>query len=136
MSQLDQPLQSQPEPKPADDQPDWLKGFSNESESLPAASTEQPDLMSKLDQPLQASDDQLDWLKQLDQSEQPVPLTSEDQPDWLKGFGSEAESATAAGSTEPPDWLGQLGEQAEPSSPKSALAGFDFPAQTETAPEN
>src|SRR5688572_30413870 len=134
------PVESEQTAGEEEELPDWINKIGAGASQAPADSDNQLDWIRQLDQPTQArpSDDQSDWLKQMEPSEQPVPSASDAQPDWLKGFGSESESAPASASTEEPDWMSQPAQAQPESQPTDDqldwLKQLDQPEQPVPAP--
>ena len=115
-------------PAPADDQPEWLKGFGESPESAQPAQ-DQPDWLKGFGSesdiaPQPAQTDAPDWLKGLG-TESASDITPEpaqtDTPDWLKGLGSESETPVTQSDD---DWMKQLSSTME--EPATVSKDFDF----------
>jgi hypothetical protein len=137
---MDQPAQDQPSfAAPADEEPDWMKGFDQSAQP----SEEQPGWMKGLGSesdlaPEPAQTDTPDWLT--GPGIAPEATASTDEPDWLKGLG-ESDSAPEPAPTDTPDWLTGLGNEPETTASSDELDWLKGigeaditpqPAQTET----
>ena len=94
-------------PRPAAEEPDWLKGLVGTEGTAASNQTEEPDWLKGLGEteaePAASQTDEADWLKGLGEPAAP-PAAEQEEPDWLKGLG-EPESLPSSASEDKPDWL-------------------------------
>src|SRR5829696_8665755 len=108
---------------PAEDQPDWLKGFESESASS-VPSTGELDWLSQLGEESKASDapsNEFDFLNQpVTQSESTAAAASSDELDFLRDLESQSEVTSPNLSTENFDFLNELTAETEQLAPSSS----------------
>lgn len=127
-------------PAPADDQPDWLKGFGETQESAQPAQ-DQPDWVQGFGSasdlaPEPAQTDTPDWLKGLGSEPDVTPQPAETEtPDWLKGLSSEPDARPEPAATETADWLKGLGSETEATPQAAESDSLDWLTGVGSEPE-